>query len=147
MKTEVLRVKCLRENAVLPKRGFEGAARYDLSASCNCVIPSWSKGLVQMGLAISLPFGVYARIAARSRLVLKNFIDVGVGVVDSDYKGEPRVVICNHSEKDFKVNKGDRVAELIIKRIETTIVQKVQALDQTDRGVGGFRNTGVQSQG
>ena len=73
VKTEVLRVKCLRENAVLPKRGSEGAAGSDLSASCNSVIPSRGRGLVQIGLAINLPFGVFARIAPRSGLALKKF--------------------------------------------------------------------------
>ena len=63
VKTEVLRAKCLRENAVLPKRGSEGAARYNLSASCNCVIHPRGKELVQTGITISLPSGVYAKIA------------------------------------------------------------------------------------
>ena len=99
-------------NAVLSKRGCEGVVGYDLSASYNCVIPSRGKGLVQAGLAISLPSGGYARIAHRSGLALKNFIDVGVGVVDSDYRGELTVVLYNHSEEDFKVNEGDRVAQL-----------------------------------
>ena len=63
VKTEVLRVKFLRENAVLPKRGSDGAARYNLSASCNCIIPSRGKGLVKTGLAIGLPPGVYTKIA------------------------------------------------------------------------------------
>ena len=81
VKTEVLRVKCLQEDAVLPKRCSEGAVGYDLSTSCNCVIHSRGKGLVQTGLAINLPSGVYARIAPRSGLALKKFIDVGVGVL------------------------------------------------------------------
>ena len=79
---------------MLPKRGFEGAAGYDLSASCNCVILPRGKGLVQMGFAISLLAG----------LALKKFIDVGAGVVDSDYRGELGVVLYNHAEEDFKVN-------------------------------------------
>ena len=63
VKTEVLRVKCLRENVVLPKRGSEGIAGYDLSASYKCIISSRGKGLVQMGLAINLLSRVYARVA------------------------------------------------------------------------------------
>ena len=145
VQTEVLRVKCLRENAVLPKRGSEGAAGYDLNASCSCVIPSRGKGLVQTGLAISLPPGVYARIAPRSGLALKKFIDVGAGVVDSDYRGELGIVLYNHSEDNFKVNEGDRVAQLILEKIKTPVVQKVQTLDQTDRGARGFGSIGVQS--
>ena len=102
VKTEVLRVKCLKENAVLPKRGSEGAVEYDLSASYNCVIPSRGKGLVQTGLSISLPSRVYAKIASRSGLPLKKFIDVGAGVVDSDYRGELGVVLYNHSKTTLR---------------------------------------------
>ena len=79
VKTEVVRVKCLRENAVLPKRGSEGAVGYNLNASCNCVIPSRGKGLVQTGLAISLPFGVYARIAPRIRACTEEIYRCGSG--------------------------------------------------------------------
>ena len=95
---------------MLPKRGSEGAAGYNVNASCGCVIPSRGKGLVQMGLTINLASGVYARIAPRSRLSPTKFIDVGVGVVDSDYRGDLVVVLYNHSEEDFKVNKGGRAA-------------------------------------
>ena len=80
-----LQVKILRENAVLPVRGSVGAAGYDLCAASNCVIPSRGKGTVDTGLAVALPSGTYARIAPRSRLAIRNFIDIGAGVVDSDY--------------------------------------------------------------
>ena len=81
-----LRVQCLREAAVIPQCSTQGSAGYDISAACSCVIPSKGKGVVQTGLAISLPSGVYARIAPRSGLAVKKFIDVGVGVIDSDYQ-------------------------------------------------------------
>ena len=67
--------------------------------------------------------------------------------MDSDYRGELGVVLYNHSEEDFKVNKGDRVAQLILERIKTPVVQKVQDLDLIERGAGGFGSTGMQSQG
>ena len=71
-----LRVQCLRETAVIPQRSTQGSAGYDISAACSCVIPSKGKGVVQTGLAGSLPLGVYARIAPRSGLAVKKFIDV-----------------------------------------------------------------------
>ena len=70
-----LRVQCLRETAVIPQRSTQGSASYDISAACGCMIPSKGKGIVQTGLAISLPSGVYARIAPRSGLAVKKFID------------------------------------------------------------------------
>ena len=83
--TNELQVKILRENGVLPMRGSAGAAGYDLCAASSYVIPSRGKGTVETGLAVALPSGTYARIAPRSGLAIHNFIDVGVGVVDSDY--------------------------------------------------------------
>ena len=67
--------------------------------------------------------------------------------MDSDYRGELGVVLYNHSEEDFKVNEGDKVAQLTFERIKTPVVQKVQALDLTDKGAGGFGSIGMQSQG
>ena len=90
--TGELQVKILRENAVLPVRGSAGVAGYDLYAAGSCVIPSQGKGTIGTGLAVALPAGTYARIAPRSGLAIRNFIDVGAGVVDSDYRGKIKVV-------------------------------------------------------
>ena len=81
-KTGELQVKLLRGNAVLPTRGSAGAAGYDLWAASSCVIPSRGKGTIETGLAVSLPPGTYARIVPCSGLAIRNFIDVGAGVVD-----------------------------------------------------------------
>ena len=80
---------------------------------------------------MSLPPGAYARISPRLGLAIRNFIDVGVGVVDSDYRGKIKVVLFNHSAKDFAVQAGDRIAQLILERIETPQVKKLVALDDT----------------
>ena len=106
-----LHVKLLRGNAVLPARGSARAAGYDFCAASNYVIPSRGKGTVKTGLAVSLPPGTYARIAPRLGLAIRNFIDGGAGVVDSDYWGEIKVVLFNHSAEDFVVQAGDRIAQ------------------------------------
>ena len=108
--TGELQVKILRENAVLLMRGSVGVASYDSCVAGSCVIPSWGKGTIEIGLAVALPLGTYARIAPRLGLAIRNFIDVGAGVVDSDYRGEIKVVLFNHSAEDFKVQAGDRIA-------------------------------------
>ena len=97
------------------------------------------------GLSISFPAGLYARIAPRSGLALKKFIDIGAGVVDSDYRGEVGVVLFNHGDQDFQVKMGDRIAQLILEKIDTPPVEEVQCLDDTVRGTGGFGSTGVKS--
>ena len=101
--TGELQVKILRENAVLPVRGSVGAAGYDLCIASSCVIPSRGKGTVETRLAVSLPPGTYGRIAPRSGLAIRNFIDIGVGVVDSDYRAKIKVVLFNHSLEDFAI--------------------------------------------
>ena len=102
----VLKVQKLSNNAALPKRSIDGAAGYDLCALQDCTIPAGGKGLVQIGLAISFLAGLYARIAPRSGLALKKFIDVGAGVVDGDYRGEVGVILFNHGDQDFQVKMG-----------------------------------------
>ena len=142
----VLKVQKLNNNAALPKRSTDGAAGYDLCASQDCTIPAGGKGLVKTGLSISFPTGLYARIAPRSGLALKKFIDVGAGVVDGDYRGEVGVVLFNHGDQDFEVKMGDRIAQLILEKIDTPPVEEVQDLDSTVRGTGGFGSTGVKSE-
>ena len=75
---------------------------------------------MDIGLVVALQSGTYARIALRSRLAIRNFIDVGAGVLDSDYRGKIKVVLFNHSAKDFIVQAGDQIAQLILERIETS---------------------------
>ena len=139
----MLKVQKLSNNATLLKRNTDGAAGYNLCASKNCTIPAKGKGLVQTGLAISFPVGLYARIAPRSGLALKKFIDVGAGVVDSDYRGEVGVVLFNHGDQDFEVKMGDRIAQLFLEKIDTPKVEEVQALEESVRGSGGYASIGV----
>ena len=85
-----------------------------------------------------------AKIAPRSGLAVKKFIDVGAGVIDQDYRGEVGVVLFSHSDTDFQVRQGDRIAQLILEKIETSVVQDVQELSETKRGTYGFGSTGLQ---
>ena len=119
--TEVLRVKKLSENAVIPSRGSEHAAGFDLSSAVDTIIPARGKAIVKTDLAIAIPEFTYARIAPRSGLAWKHFIDTGAGVVDYDYRGNVGVILFNHGESDFTVNKGDRVAQLILVSMTATL--------------------------
>ena len=129
---------------MLPVRGSAGATGYDLCVAGSCIIPSRGKGTVEIGLVVALPLGTYARIAPRSGLAIHNFINVGAGVVDSDYWGEIKVVLFNHSAEDFKAQAGDWIAQLILERIETSQVKKVATLDDTYNGARGVESTGVK---
>lgn len=137
-----LQVQFLSEFATLPKRESTGAAGYDLTSARGMIIKGHDKGIVQTDIAIKVPHGTYGRIAPRSALAVKHFIDVGAAVIDEDYRGNVGVVLFNHSEKDFKVNRGDRIAQLIIEVIQTPEVINVERIDETVRGCGGFGSTG-----
>ncbi|EGF76528.1 hypothetical protein BATDEDRAFT_14775 [Batrachochytrium dendrobatidis JAM81] len=140
---ELLLVKRLSEFAQLPKRGSVDAAGYDLCSAHDAVIPAKGKTVVPTDLSIALPPFTYGRVAPRSGLAVKNFIDVGAGVVDRDYRGPLGIVLFNFSDVDFQVKRGDRIAQLIVERIAMPEVTEVEDLDATDRGQGGFGSTGV----
>lgn len=82
------------------------------------------------------------RIAPRSGLASKNFIDTGAGVIDADYRGPVKVLLFNHAETDFAIKEGDRIAQLVLERIYTPEVVEVQELEESVRGAGGFGSTG-----
>ena len=128
----------------MPVRGSPLAAGYDISASHDCVVPARGRQLVKTDLSMAIPENCYGRIAPRSGLAWKHFIDTGAGVIDADYRGEVKVMLFNHEDKDFNVKAGDRVAQLILERIATPEVVAVDDLDSTERAAGGFGSTGVQ---
>ncbi|KAD5507839.1 hypothetical protein E3N88_15542 [Mikania micrantha] len=129
----LFKVKKLSEKAVLPSRG----------SAIETKVPARGKALVPTDLSIAVPEGTYARIAPRSGLAWKHSIDVGAGVIDADYRGPVGVILFNHSDVDFEVKAGDRIAQLIIEKIITPEVVEVDDLDSTVRGAGGFGSTGV----
>ena len=106
----IVKIKRMNVNAKLPVRGAAGAVGYDLAVAESAVVLAHNKCMVKTGLAIAIPPSCYGRITPRSGLALKKFRDVGVGVIDSDYRGEIGVVLLNFGEDDFVVNMGDKIA-------------------------------------
>ncbi|XP_058703161.1 deoxyuridine 5'-triphosphate nucleotidohydrolase, mitochondrial isoform X1 [Poecile atricapillus] len=138
----LLRFTKLSENAFTPSRGSPRAAGYDLYSAYDCVIPPMEKAVVKTDIQIALPSGCYGRVAPRSGLAAKHFIDVGAGVIDEDYRGNIGVVLFNFGKEMFEVKKGDRIAQLICERIYYPELEEVETLDDTERGEGGFGSTG-----
>lgn len=138
-----LKIKKLNHKAKLPVKGSPHSAGYDLCALEECVVKSKDKMLVSTGLSMAIPDGYYGRVAPRSGLACKNFIDVGAGVVDSDYRGEVKVLLFNFSNEDFLIKEGDRIAQLIVEKIGLTELVEVENLEETERNEGGFGSTGV----
>ena len=130
-------------NAKLPVRGTSGSAGYDLAAAQTAVVPAHGKCLVKTGLSLAMPPDCYGRVAPRSGLALKRFIDVGAGVIDSDYRGELGVILFNFGNEDLTVNMGDRIAQLIFEKIKTPEIKETDSLDGTRRGEGSYGSTGM----
>lgn len=138
-----LKIQLRSKDATVPTKGSATAAGYDIYASQPCVIPAMGQGLVSTDISFTVPVGTYGRIAPRSGLAVKHGIQTGAGVVDRDYTGEVKIVLFNHSKKDFEVSKGDRVAQLILEKIiDDAEIVVVDSLEESERGEGGFGSTG-----
>ena len=133
----------------IPKYETEGAAGLDLFAATKedkkIIIPPRKAEMIPTGIAISVPSGYEAQIRPRSGLAAKNGITVlnSPGTIDSDYRGEILVMLINHSNKDFKILRGMRIAQMVISKIEQFNLISVDELDATDRGKDGFGSTGI----
>ena len=138
-----LQVMIMKEGGCAPVRSSPGAAGYDLFCCSEVRIEPMGRTVAPTGIALAIPEGYYGRVAPRSGLAVKFGIDVGAGVVDSDYRGEIGVVLFNHSDKEVVLTAGSRVAQLIIERIATPPVRVVSNLSSTTRGSGGFGSTGL----
>ncbi|KAF1392620.1 hypothetical protein PFLUV_G00029960 [Perca fluviatilis] len=138
----VLKFAKLSEHATTPTRGSTKAAGYDLYSAYDYTIGPMDKTIVKTDIQIAVPHGCYGRVAPRSGLAAKYFIDVGAGVVDEDYRGNVGVVLFNFSKDTFDVKKGDRVAQLVCERICYPDLVEQKTLDETERGDGGFGSTG-----
>ncbi|XP_043847624.1 deoxyuridine 5'-triphosphate nucleotidohydrolase, mitochondrial-like [Dromiciops gliroides] len=137
-----LRFARLSEHAKAPSKGSARAAGHDLYNAYDYTIPAMEKAVVKTDIQISLPPGCYSRVAPRSGLAAKHFIDVGAGVIDEDYRGNVGVVLFNFGKETFEVKKGDWIAQLICERVFYPELEEVQGLDDTERGSGGFGSTG-----
>ena len=141
-----IRVKKLRESAILPTYGSTGAAGADLYACLeqDVVIEAGMSAFIPTGLAMEIPAGCAGLIYARSGLACKRGLAPAnkVGVVDSDYRGEFMVVLHNHSNQSQTVCHGERIAQLVITPVLTPAYEEAEELTDTGRGTGGFGSTG-----
>ena len=144
--SSVLRYKKLSVYAYAPFKATKYAAGFDLRSAYDYVVPPMGREVIETDLQIHLPAGCYGRIAPRSGLAAQHFIDVGAGVVDSDYTGNVKIVLFNFGEERFYVHPGDRVAQLICEKIEYPTLEEVpwtsqlreQSHVESERGSNGF---------
>ncbi len=140
---EILQVQLLSDKAKLPVKATTGAAGFDLFSAEPVSIPPHSRSTVKTDITILPPPGTYGQIMSRSGLALKYQTDAKAGVIDGDYRGNVTILLANSSDTPLQVNVGDRVAQLILYRISTPIVEQIKTLPSTERNAGGFGSTGM----
>jgi dUTP pyrophosphatase len=145
----VIPVRLLREGDadLLPAYQTEGAAGMDLRAGIEgeIVLPPMGRALVPTGISVALPPGVEGQVRPRSGLAARHGVTClnSPGTIDSDYRGEIRVILVNLGDEPFSVRRGDRIAQLVFSPVLRASLRVVDDLDATRRGEGGFGHTGV----
>ena len=138
-----------QEGAIIPEYKTSGAAGADVCAFLSepVVIKSGEFAMIPTGLSFAIPEGYEIQVRPRSGLAAKNGVTVlnTPGTIDSDYRGEVKVILINHGKDAFTVNNGDRIAQLIVAPVTQGIFEKTDELDSTERGEGGFGSTGVNA--
>ena len=132
------------EGLELPQYATDGAAGMDVLAAEDFTLPPGGRHAVATGLALAIPPGYEIQVRPRSGLALKHGITVPntPGTIDSDYRGELKVILINHGGQNFAIRRGDRVAQLVLAPVVRASWLKVDELDETQRGEGGFGSTG-----
>jgi dUTP pyrophosphatase len=128
----------------LPAYATPGAAGMDVVSAEQLILRPGARHAVATGFAVAIPPGYEIQVRPRSGLALKHGISVPntPGTVDSDYRGEVKVILINHSDDNFPIQRGDRIAQLVVSPVTLARWEEVEDLDETMRGAGGFGSTG-----
>ncbi|MGB3472840.1 MAG: dUTP diphosphatase [Erythrobacter sp.] len=135
------------EGLALPAYATDGAAGMDVVSAENVTIEPGARHAVATGLSMAIPHGFEIQVRPRSGLAFKHGITVPntPGTIDSDYRGELKVLLINHGSDAFTIARGDRVAQLVLAPVVQAVWDEVEELDDTERGEGGFGSTGGAS--
>ena len=149
MKVRISHIDGETGELLLPEYATEGAAGMDICAAVESEIqiaPLETK-LIPTGFSIELPQGYEAQIRPRSGLALKHQVGIlnSPGTIDSDYRGEVKIILTNFGKEPFTVRRGDRIAQMVVHRFARVEWEKVEQVNTTTRGAGGFGHTGVTS--
>ncbi len=142
-----LQISKLREDAKIPIYMTPNSAGADIFACIDSpiLLKPLERQLIPTGIALSIPNGYEAQIRPRSGLSIKHGITVlnSPGTIDSDYRGEIKIILINLSSENFTINNHDRIAQMVIAKVESVNFEEVELLDSTSRGEGGFGSTGT----
>ncbi len=138
----ILKIKKIHQNAKIPKYALPGDAGMDLFSVENLSIKPGSIEAIKTGITVDLPEGSVGLIWDKSGLALKSGIKVMGGVIDSGYRGEIAVIITNLSNKEHQIKVGDKIAQMLIQKVEQPKIVETDELSKTERNRGGFGSTG-----
>lgn len=148
METQIIKVKIISENGILPAYETVGSAGMDVRAFLKDSIrlSPGQRALVPTGLRIELPLGLEAQIRARSGLSIRHGLAMvnGVGTIDSDYRGEIMIPVINLGDETVLIENGDRLAQMVIAKYERIRWEPATELSETERSEGGFGHTGIK---
>ena len=143
-----IQIKKLSNEVLTPKYETPGSSGMDIAAYINedVIINSGDKALIPTGFSLSIPQGYEVQIRPRSGLAIKKGITIlnTPGTIDSDYRGEIKVVLINLSKDKFTVQNGERIAQMVVCPIVQVSIEEVKELSETNRGIGGFGSTGTK---
>lgn len=142
-----VKIKLLNNNARVPEKKTEHASGFDLFSCEETILKAKSFKAISTGISIEMPFFIEAQIRPRSGLALNNGITVlnSPGTIDADYRGEIKVILINHSDNDFKIEIGTRIAQIVFTKIIDSVDFKLtDELNESNRGDGGFGSTGLK---
>ncbi|HEX3927833.1 MAG TPA: dUTP diphosphatase [Gemmatimonadales bacterium] len=132
------------EGLPLPARASAGAAGMDIVSAVDITLAPGARSLVPTGLSVAVPLGYELQFRPRSGLALKHGVTLPntPATIDSDYRGELQIIMINHGSEPFVITRGDRIAQLLVQKVEPVVFQEVSVLPGTERGSGGFGSTG-----
>jgi dUTP pyrophosphatase len=144
----VVAIKKLHPQAIIPRYMSKYAAGMDLCALLDapCCLTPGERVLIPTGIALALPAGYEAQVRPRSGLALRDGITLlnSPGTIDADYRGEIKVILINHGDKDVNILPGERIAQMVIAPVVQVCLNPVEILDATERDAGGFGHTGSE---
>jgi|SRR3989344_3437408 len=141
-----IKIKKLHSEAITPKYAHQGDAGMDIYSVEELIIPSKERGLVKTGLSFEIPEGYEIQVRPKSGLALNHGLTIlnTPGTIDSGYRGEICVIIFNSSAKDYQVKKSEKIAQIVLKKVESMDIEEVNELSDSSRGQGGFGSTGIK---
>lgn len=137
-----IKAKKLYPDAQLPQMMKEGDAAMDFYSYKDYELKPGQKVITETGVAIAIPRGYWGNVRDRSGLAAKHDIHTMGGVFDSNYRGEVQIILINLGQENYKINKGDRICQMIVEKHEDLEVEEVEELDETNRGEGRFASSG-----